>query len=105
MGAVTVVDRDRARAESIARREVAMYVEAVARLEPVSPPSAAEMRELPVETMRRFAVFGNPDDVSAQLKELFDAGVDLFELGTPHGENELEAVRVLGEEVLPSVLV
>jgi 5,10-methylenetetrahydromethanopterin reductase len=101
MGAVTVVDRDRARAESIARREVAMYVEAVARLEPVTPPTAEEMRELPVETMRRFAVFGNPDDVAAQLKELFDAGVDLFELGTPHGENELEAVKILGEEVLP----
>jgi hypothetical protein len=35
------------------------------------------------------------------LKELFDAGVDLFELGTPHGENEAESVRLLGEEMLP----
>jgi 5,10-methylenetetrahydromethanopterin reductase len=101
MGAVTVVDRDRGKAEAIARREVAMYVAAVARLEPVAPPTAEEMRDLPAEMLRRFAVFGTPEDVVSQLRELFDAGVDLFELGTPHGENELEAVRILGEEVLP----
>lgn len=116
-GAVTVVDRDRSKAEAIARREVAMYVSAVARLEPTSPPLAEEVREIEAaiasegekravealsrETLRRFACFGTPEDVADRLKELFDAGVDLFELGTPHGENEREAVRMLGEEVLP----
>ncbi|MGH9336835.1 MAG: LLM class flavin-dependent oxidoreductase, partial [Vicinamibacteria bacterium] len=45
-GAVTVVDRVRAAAESIARREVAMYVGAIARLEPVSPPPEEEIREV-----------------------------------------------------------
>ncbi len=102
-GAVTVVDRDRAKAESIARREVAMYVSAVARLEPVNPPSADEIRELPRETLKRFALFGTPEDIASHLKELCDAGVDRFELGTPHGENELDAVRMLGEEVLPLI--
>ena len=116
-GAVTVVDRDRSKAESIARREVAMYVGAVARLEPVAPSPAEEIREvvaalasgdekrageaLSRETLRRFACFGTPEDIAAQLTKLFDAGVDLFELGTPHGENEREAVRMLGNEVLP----
>jgi alkanesulfonate monooxygenase SsuD/methylene tetrahydromethanopterin reductase-like flavin-dependent oxidoreductase (luciferase family) len=116
-GAVTVVDRDRSKAESIARREVAMYVGAVARLEPVAPPPEEEIRTVEAalasgdekragealsrETLRRFACFGTPEDIAVQLMELFDAGVDLFELGTPHGENERDAVRMLGNEVLP----
>jgi 5,10-methylenetetrahydromethanopterin reductase len=116
-GAVTVVDRDRRTAEAIARRHVAMYVGAVARLEPVAPPSEDEIREVEAalasgdekragetlsrETLRRFACFGTPEDIAAHLKELFDAGVDLFELGTPHGADEREAVRTLGEELLP----
>jgi alkanesulfonate monooxygenase SsuD/methylene tetrahydromethanopterin reductase-like flavin-dependent oxidoreductase (luciferase family) len=116
-GAVTVVDRDRRKAESIARREVAMYVAAVARLEPVTPPSEEEVREVEAalasgdekragdvmsrETLRRFSCFGTPEDIALQIQELFDAGLDLFELGTPHGENERDAVRMLGEELLP----
>jgi alkanesulfonate monooxygenase SsuD/methylene tetrahydromethanopterin reductase-like flavin-dependent oxidoreductase (luciferase family) len=53
------------------------------------------------ETLRRFCVFGTPHDIISHTERLFDAGVDIFELGTPHGVNEHDAIRILGEEVLP----
>jgi 5,10-methylenetetrahydromethanopterin reductase len=115
-GSVTVVDRDRRLAESVARRHVAMYVGVAGRLDPVYSPTEDEMsavesalaagdeeaagHALTSETLRRFAVFGTPDDVAARLEELFASGLDLFELGTPHGVEEVAAVGLLGEEVL-----
>jgi 5,10-methylenetetrahydromethanopterin reductase len=115
-GAVTVVDRNSKLAESVARRQVAMYVGVAGRLDPVYSPPEEEMAEvearlaegddegaasaLTSETLRRFAVFGDPDEIAARLQELFRAGVDLFELGTPHGVDEKDAVRLLGQEVV-----
>jgi 5,10-methylenetetrahydromethanopterin reductase len=119
-GAVTVVDRDRNLAESLARPQVAMYVGVVGRLNPAYSPPDEEMRAvedalasgdeegagraLSLETLRRFSCFGNPDDVALRIRALFDAGVDLFELGTPHGIDELRSIRLLGDEVLPRAL-
>jgi 5,10-methylenetetrahydromethanopterin reductase len=116
-GAVTVVDRDRMRAESLARRHVAMYVAVAGRLDPVYTPAEEEVQEierrfaagdeegaaraLTLESLRRFALFGTPEEIADRLQELFRAGVDLFELGTPHGAEEKEAILLLGEEVLP----
>jgi 5,10-methylenetetrahydromethanopterin reductase len=119
-GAVTVVERDRILAESVARRHVAMYVGVVGRLNPAYSPPADEMRAvedalasgdeegaghaLSLETLRRFSCFGDPDDVALRIRALFDAGVDLFELGTPHGIDERQSIRLLGDEVLPRLL-
>jgi len=116
-GAVTVVDRDPLRAEVIARKEVAMYVGVAGALDPAYTPSPDELaavadalsrgdadaagRALSSETLSRYCVFGTPRDIIRHLETIFDAGVDLFELGTPHGADELEAIRLLGEEVLP----
>jgi 5,10-methylenetetrahydromethanopterin reductase len=118
-GAVTVVDRDRGVAESLARRKASMYVAVAGRLDPVFDPPEDELsalesalhagdedrasRALATETLRKVACFGTPDDVALHIQSMFDAGVDLFELGTPHGEDEAEAVRLLGEEVLPQL--
>lgn len=115
-GAVTVVDRDRGVAEALARREASMYVAVAGRLDPVFTPPEDELRELESaleagdeqrasralarETLGKVACFGTPDDVALHLKSMFDAGVDLFELGTPHGVDEADAVRLLGEGVL-----
>jgi len=114
-GAVTVIDRDNRLAESVARRNVAMYVNVCGRLDPTyTPPEMDDVEQalgrgdeeaaaaaLSAETLSRFCTYGTPGDIVAHMERLFDAGVDLFEFGTPHGVNEGEAIRLLGEEVLP----
>ena len=115
LGAVTVVDRDRKLAEQVARRNVATYVGVCGTLDPTYTPEELDRVEaalakgdeeaaaqaLSPETLSRFSAYGTPADIVAHMERLFDAGVDLFELGTPHGIDEGEAIRLLGEEVLP----
>ncbi len=114
-GAVTVVDHDARVAELVARRNVAMYVGVTGRLDPTySPPEMnvveralaagdeeAAAAALTEDTLRRFCTYGTPRDIIAHMEKLFEAGVDVFELGTPHGVREADAIRILGEEVLP----
>ncbi|MGI9659336.1 MAG: LLM class flavin-dependent oxidoreductase, partial [Gaiellaceae bacterium] len=117
LGAVTVVDRDSRLAESIARRTAAMYVAVTAKLDPTFElePSereafdsamnrgdeAAAGKALSTDTLRRFCTYGTPAEIIAHMEELFAAGVDIFEFGTPHGSDEREAIRLLGQEVMP----
>ncbi len=117
-GAVTVVDSDRKTAEEAARHRAAMYIAVVGRLDPTYEPPADEIarienamkagdvdaaaRAISDESLRRFTCFGTPKDIIRQLEELFDAGVNLFEFGAPHGLDEEEAIRMLGEQVLPA---
>ena len=119
VGAVTVVDEDGARARALARREVALYLPVVAELGPkleIDPEilsgvrKAAETydfetagRYISDDLLRRIAFAGTPDDVARQALELFEAGVDRVEFGTPHGLNEDDGVRLLGERVLPAL--
>ena len=116
-GAVTVVDRDARIAETVARRNVAMYVGVAGRLDPAYSVPEEEMTAIETalargdevaaaaaisrETLGRFCTYGTPRDIIEHMERLFDAGVDTFELGTPHGVNEGDAIRLLGEEVLP----
>ena len=116
LGAVTVVDRDRATARAHARREVAMYLDVVAELDPtVELPDGllAMLRQrladgdpdagriIPDDVLDRFAFSGDPDDIAAHAQRLIDAGVDRIEFGTPHGIEEAEGIALLGREVLP----
>lgn len=116
-GTVTVVDRDAAIAESVARQNVAMYVGVTGRMDPGYEMPEDEMKAvesalekgdetaagaaLSKETLGRFCTYGTPKDIIAHMEHLFDAGLDLFEFGTPHGVDEGDAIRLLGEEVLP----
>lgn len=117
LGAVTVVDADRARARAAARREVAMYAPVVAPLDPtlrdaewlgrIAPlaargdfPAIAEL--IPDGVLDRLAFAGSPADLVRQVEDLARAGVSRVEFGTPHGLDPLEGIRLLGEQVLPS---
>jgi len=117
-GAVTVVDRDGAAARAAVRREVAMYLDAIAELDPTvelpdglleavrarladGDPEAAG-RLVPDDVLDRFAFSGTPEQVARQAQSLIDAGVDRVEFGTPHGlADERAGVELIGREVLP----
>ena len=121
MGAVTVVDEDRALARSAARRAVALYLPVVAPLDltlTIEPDLIERMREavraerlsdaaalISDDLLDRFAFAGRPDDLIAQAEALFAAGASRIEFGTPHGAgtNPAAAIRLLGERVLPAL--
>ncbi|MEO7754243.1 MAG: LLM class flavin-dependent oxidoreductase [Terracoccus sp.] len=119
VGAVTVCDPDREVARALARREVALYLDVVAGLDPtVTVPDDvrhrigaavsagdhdAAGRAVPDDLLDRFAFAGTPADIADQVEALFDAGADRVELGTPHGVDSLTGLRLLGTEMLPRV--
>jgi 5,10-methylenetetrahydromethanopterin reductase len=119
LGAVTVVDPDRARARALARREVALYAPIVAPLDPnlcdadwlsrIAEPArrgdVATVAELiPDAALDSLAFAGTPEDVTRRVEDLARAGVSRVEFGTPHGLDPLDGIRLLGGQVLPSFL-
>lgn len=117
MGAVTVVDEDGAAARTLARREVAMYLDVVAELDSTYQvadevletvrahlsrgDSAAAGAAIPDEVLDRFAFSGTPDHVADQAAALFAAGADRVEFGTPHGATPQTGIDLLGTQVIP----
>jgi 5,10-methylenetetrahydromethanopterin reductase len=102
LGAVTVVDDDGERARAIARREVAMYLDVVAELDPTfafDPESAG--REIPDDVLDRFAFAGTAEQVARHAEAVFDAGAARIDFGTPHGVPEERGVELLCTKVLP----
>jgi 5,10-methylenetetrahydromethanopterin reductase len=118
-GAVTVVDEDRDAARAAARREVAMYLDVVAQLDPtvdIDPDLLARLGALVAaddqvaagaliddQLLDRFAFAGAPDDVAAQAAALFEAGAARVEFGTPHGLSPAHGIELLGRRVLPAL--
>ncbi|WP_457099031.1 LLM class flavin-dependent oxidoreductase [Microbacterium sp. P5_E9] len=119
LGAVTVVDRDGDAARAHARRQVAMYLDVVAALDPtvelpedLLPAIRARLAEgddegagrlVPRDVLDLFAFAGTPDDIAAQSQRLIAAGVDRIEFGTPHGIDSAAGIELLGREVLPQL--
>jgi len=119
VGCVSVVARDGRAARDVARRKAALYLGVMADLDPtlgVEPDRLARIRaaaaaydfagaarEIPDALLARVALAGTPDDVAAQADALYAAGVHRVEFGTPHGLEEAEGLRLLGEAVLPAL--
>ena len=117
VGAVSVVDRDGGAARALARQKVALYLPVIARLDPTLPIEPEQIRrieaaraagdveragrEVPDAALQNLALAGTPDDVAEQALQLYAAGAQRVEFGTPHGLDEAAGVRLLGEAVLP----
>ena len=120
LGAVTVIDPDRARARQAAREAAVLYLPVVVPLDPsvsVDPELIAQLRVcadrgdfragaalISDELLDRFAFAGNPADIIGQCERLYGAGVDRIEFGTPHGLSDPAAgITLLGGTVLPAL--
>ena len=117
VGAISVVDEDRAAARAKARYEAALYLPVVAALDPTVelPDGLVERMDallaagdrvgagalIPDELLDRFGFAGTPEDVAAQAAALFGAGASRVEFGTPHGLDSLHGIELLGTRALP----
>lgn len=119
VGAVTVVDDDRAAARRLARREVAIYLDVVAELDPtfeVDSEVLARVRDrldagdldaagraIPDAVLDRFAFAGTAAEVAAHASRVLAAGASRVEFGTPHGLTPHRGIELLGTSVLPAI--
>jgi 5,10-methylenetetrahydromethanopterin reductase len=95
-GCVTVVDEDGDWARKRARAVVRGYSDVVAHLDPTLELRPGE--PLPFE---RLCIAGTPDEVAARVVELWEAGADRVELGTPQGRTTLAGVELICGRVVP----
>lgn len=93
-GCVTVVDADGDWARREAAAKVQPYLEVVARHDPTLDPEEPPALE-------RFCIAGTPAEVAARVVEIWEAGADRVELGTPQGRTTASGVRLICEQVVP----
>ena len=96
VGSVSVIDDDGDWARERARAAVEPYLGVVAHLDPTL--GLAPGDPAPLE---RFCIAGTPEEVAARVAELWDAGADRVELGTPQGRSPLAGVDLICDRVLP----
>jgi 5,10-methylenetetrahydromethanopterin reductase len=96
LGSVSVVDDDGTWARERARAAVGPYLGVVAHLDPTLDLASGDPAPLD-----RFTIAGTPEEVAARVVELWDAGVDRVELGTPQGRSPLEGVGLICDRVVP----
>ena len=96
VGSVSVVDEDGAWARERARAAVEPYLGVVAHLDPT-----LELRAGEVPPFDRFCIAGTPEEVAERVRELWAAGADRVELGTPQGRTPASGVDLICDRVLP----
>jgi 5,10-methylenetetrahydromethanopterin reductase len=57
--------------------------------------------DMVTDQMLRIGVMGRPDDLIARLQPLVEAGAHHISFGPPLGPDALDAIKLLGKEVLP----
>ncbi|MCS7006258.1 MAG: LLM class flavin-dependent oxidoreductase [Gaiellaceae bacterium] len=97
-GCVTVVDEDGDRARERAHAVARPYVDVVGHLDPT-----LELRPGDALPLDRFCIAGRPEEVAGRLVELWDAGADRVDLGTPQGTTPEAGVELICDRVLPLV--
>ena len=119
VGAVCVVDQERELAQALARREAALYLPVIAKLDTtleIEPERLERIRsaaaaydferaasDIPDELLHKVAFAGTPEDIVMRAETLYEAGATRIEFGTPHGLTEQSGLRLLGERVLPAL--
>ena len=120
LGPLTSIAQDHAEAKAFARRTLAFYLLYLdlAPMPEFVGVEAAEIERVQAATARgdideathcvsdlsldNFSLYGTPHDCIAQIERMLDeTPVKRIEFGMPHGPDELEAIRLLGEQVLP----
>jgi 5,10-methylenetetrahydromethanopterin reductase len=96
VGCVSVVDEDGDWARERARAAVGPYTDVVARHDPT-----VELRPGEEPPLERFTIAGTPEEVAARVRDLWDAGADRVELGTPQGRTTPVGIDLICERVLP----
>ena len=96
VGCVTVVDEDGDWARERARTRVAPYLEVVAHRDPT-----LELRPGQEPPFERFTIAGTPEEVATRVEELWAAGADRVELGTPQGRTTEAGVELICRRVVP----
>lgn len=119
VGAVTVVDNDGSSARALAKRQAALYLPVIAKLDSTLALEPAQLTRINAAAanydfqtaaalisdtlLDQLAFAGTPDQIAAQAQELFAAGAARVEFGTPHGITKEDGIRLLGTQVLPSL--
>ncbi|MGQ0569670.1 MAG: LLM class flavin-dependent oxidoreductase [Armatimonadota bacterium] len=118
IGPLTSVAEDRAAARERARLSLAIYLPylhpmtefvgvepaLIGRVNAASSHGdyAGAARLISDDVLGRMTLCGTPHDIIAEIERMVAAAsVRRIEFGTPHGPNEADAIRLLGEKVLP----